>query len=74
LYRESLENPPLLVVSDLDRIIVHTNFTNTPARVYEVSLLDLAQPRSLEILSAVFHDAGKLKPGKLFQAMRSTVF
>jgi hypothetical protein len=30
LYRESLENPPLLVVSDMDRIIIRTNFTNTP--------------------------------------------
>jgi len=26
-YREDLENPPLLVVSDMDRIIVRTNFT-----------------------------------------------
>ena len=28
-YRESLENPPLLVVSDMERIVIHTNFTNT---------------------------------------------
>jgi hypothetical protein len=28
-YREALENPPLLVVCDLDRFEVHTNFTNT---------------------------------------------
>src|SRR5215208_2355276 len=27
-YRESLENPPLLVVSDLQTIQVHTNFNN----------------------------------------------
>jgi hypothetical protein len=27
-YRDALENPPLLVVSDLDRIEVRTNFTN----------------------------------------------
>ena len=27
-YREALENPPILVVSDMDRIEVHTNFTN----------------------------------------------
>ena len=31
LYRESLENPPLLVVCDLDRFEVHTNFP-TPRR------------------------------------------
>ena len=28
-YREALENPPLLVVCDLDRFEVHTNFTGT---------------------------------------------
>jgi len=28
-YRDSLENPPLLVVCDTDIIEVHTNFTNT---------------------------------------------
>ena len=26
-YREDLENPPLLVVCDLDRFEIHTNFT-----------------------------------------------
>ena len=28
-YRESLLNPPLLIACDLDRIVIHTNFTNT---------------------------------------------
>ena len=28
-YREALDNPPLLVVCDLDRFEIHTNFTNT---------------------------------------------
>src|SRR5438034_8093523 len=28
-YREDLENPPLLVVCDMDRVQVHTNFTGT---------------------------------------------
>jgi len=27
LYRDDLENPPLLVVCDLDRFEIHTNFT-----------------------------------------------
>ena len=31
-YRESLQNPPLLIVSDLQRIVIHTNFTNTVKR------------------------------------------
>ncbi len=69
LYRESLENPPLLVVCDMDRVIVHTNFTNTPAQIYEISLLNLSDPRSLEILNAVFHDPSKLRPGVTSQAI-----
>ena len=31
-YREDLENPPLLVVCDLDRFEVHTNFTGRKHR------------------------------------------
>src|SRR5919199_5430842 len=40
-YREDLENPPLLVVCDLDRFEVHTNYTGTPKRVFAFKLSDL---------------------------------
>ena len=40
-YREALENPPLLVVCDFDRIVIHTNFTNAPSEVHELHLPDL---------------------------------
>jgi len=68
-YREALENPPLLCVCDMDRIIVHTNFTGTPTKVYEIRLLDFKEPDNLEILRAVFHDPYKLKPGTSRQAI-----
>ena len=42
-YREALENPPLLVVCDMDRIVVHTNFTGRPAIVHAIPLRELAQ-------------------------------
>ena len=45
LYRESLENPPLLIVSDLSVIEVHSNFTNTPKRVERFTLDDLLKPQ-----------------------------
>jgi len=32
-------NPPLLVVCDMDRLEVHTNFTSTQKRVYGVDHL-----------------------------------
>ena len=68
-YREALENPPLLVVCDMDRFIIRTNFTNTPTQVYEFSLDGLAEPRNLEILRSVFHDFEKLRPGATSEAI-----
>ena len=68
-YREALENPPLLVVCDIERIVVHTNFTATPHEVHEVKLRDIGAPRSLEILRAVFHDPEKLRPGRTSRAI-----
>ncbi|MHB8766839.1 MAG: class I SAM-dependent DNA methyltransferase, partial [Deferrisomatales bacterium] len=62
-YREALENPPLLVVCDLARLVVHTNFTATAPAVHVIELADLGSPRSLEILRAVFHAPERLKPG-----------
>ena len=61
-YRNALENPPLLVVCDLDRIIVHTNFTGTVSTIHEIALEDLGEPRSLRVLHAVFHDPETLHP------------
>lgn len=63
LYAEALENPPLLVVCDLDRIVVRTNFTNTATETHTIPLAELAEPKSLEILRAVFTNPEKLKPG-----------
>jgi len=42
-YRDNLENPPVLVVCDIDRFEVRTNFTNTPTRLYTFDLADLAK-------------------------------
>lgn len=66
-YREDLENPPALVVSDMDRIQVHTNFTNTRPRVHEITLDDLAAggdktAEALRILRAVFIQPEDLRP------------
>ena len=68
-YREALDNPPLLVVSDMDRIVVRTNFTGTPTETHEVTLDTLGDPRSLEVLRAVFHDPDRLRPGRTSEAM-----
>ncbi len=62
-YREALESPPLLVVSDFDRIIIRTNFTGTKTEVHEIALPDLPTPRNLEVLRHLFHAPERLKPG-----------
>jgi type II restriction/modification system DNA methylase subunit YeeA len=63
-YREALENPPLLVVCDLNRFEVHTNFTNTVKRVYSFDLNDLLQDPAepLRILRALMEDPASLRP------------
>ena len=68
-YSADLQNPPLLVVCDMDIIRVHTNFNNAPKRTHEITLATLDQPRNLEILRAVFHDPEKLRPGVTSQAV-----
>lgn len=63
-YREALENPPLLIVCDLDRFQIHTNFTGTRKVVHEFTLDDLrdhpAEP--LRVLNAAFKHPEQLKP------------
>ncbi|MYC34025.1 MAG: class I SAM-dependent DNA methyltransferase [Chloroflexi bacterium] len=61
-YRESLNNPPLLVVSDFQTIRVHTNFTNKVTAVHTIRLEDLSEPESLAILRSVFHNPNALEP------------
>lgn len=60
-YREALENPWLLIVSDLERILIHTNFPNTVKRIYELSLEDILLPEKLEWLRLAFYDPEKLR-------------
>jgi hypothetical protein len=61
-YRNALENPPLLVVCDLDRIIVHTNFTGTVSASHEIQLDNLGDARNLGILRSLFHHPETLHP------------
>jgi hypothetical protein len=70
-YREALENPPLLVVCDLERFEVHTNFTGTVKEVHRFTLTDLAsEPREpLRVLRAVMGDPEALRPAKTRQQM-----
>lgn len=62
LYRDDLENPPLLVVCDLHRFEIHTNFTGTPKQLYAFTIHDLEQPDIRALLKNVFTDPERLNP------------
>ena len=61
-YADALDNPPLLVVSDIDSIIVRTNFTNTPTQKHIIPLDELTEPDNLAILRALWDDPNRLRP------------
>ena len=64
LYREDLDNPPLLVVCDLNRFEIHTNFTGTAKRIYAFDLDGLTKPENLDTLRKLFTEPDALKPGQ----------
>ena len=68
-YALALENPPLLVVSDMETVQIHTNWTNTVHEVYELTLDDLRDWRKRRWLKWVLADPEQLKPGRTRQGL-----
>ena len=68
-YAPALETPPLLVVCDLARFEIHTNWTNTVSQTYEIELDELVDPRKLRWLKWTFSDPERLKPGLTRQTL-----
>ena len=64
LYTPALEYPPLLIVCDLERIVVHTAFTGTVPEVHVLPLDALAEPRSRQLLKWAFTEPERLRPGR----------
>ena len=62
-YAGSLDNPPLLIVSDMERIRIHTNWTNTPLETYEFSISDLTDIARRNQLKWAMSDPERLRPG-----------
>lgn len=62
-YRDDLENPPLMIVCDLENIIIRTSFTNTPTKTYKISIDDLKDPEKLAVLKNAFFSPDALRPG-----------
>ena len=68
-YAIALENPPLLIVSDMDRIRIHTNWTNTVQKVHDIALTDLTDAATRDRLRACFTNPEHLKPQKTRQIL-----
>jgi type II restriction/modification system DNA methylase subunit YeeA len=62
-YAIALENPPLLIVSDMESIQIYTNFTNTVQDVTIITLDDLLKPEAKAKLKAIFNDPEQFRPG-----------
>lgn len=63
-YSLQLESPPLLVVCDRERIIIHTAFTGYPDEPREIHIEDLGDDYKRQMLKWVFTDPLKLRPEK----------
>jgi type II restriction/modification system DNA methylase subunit YeeA len=61
-YTLDLQMPPYLVVCDMERIIVHTNWNNTVSERHEFTLDDLLDAQKRDLLKQVFNGSEKLKP------------
>lgn len=61
-YRENLYNPPLLVVCDIERWEIHTNWPNTEKKIYKFSNDDLLNPHYVRIVHDLFYSPDRLHP------------
>ncbi len=61
-YADALENPPLLIVSDMQEIRVHTNFTNAIAQQHVIPLAELRSVEARDLLRNCFLHHERLRP------------
>ena len=69
LYALALENPPLLIVSDMLRFRIRTNWTNSVSKTYTIELDDLADAASRDRLKWAFSDPERLRAGETRQSL-----
>ncbi len=61
-YADAFENPPLLIVSDMQEIRVHTNFTNAIAQQHVIPLAELRSVEARALLRNCFLHPERLLP------------
>ena len=72
-YALALENPPLLIVSDMQRFRIRTNWTNSVSRTHSFDLDDLADAATRDTLKWAFSDPERLRPGETRQSLTERV-
>ena len=73
-YAVALDNPPLLIVSDIGTTIrIHTNWTNSVSKRYEIAIADLADPVKRGWLKSALSDPEALRPAKTRQELTEEV-
>ena len=68
-YALALENPPLLIVSDMRRFRIRTNWTNSVSKTLEFGLDDLADAAVRDKLKWAMSDPERLRPGETRQTL-----
>ena len=68
-YSLALENPPLLIVSDMRQIRIRTNWTNSVSETHEINLEDLTDAKKRDLLKQAFSDPEQLRPNTTRQAL-----
>ena len=63
-YRESLENPPLLITGNTQEYFIHTNFTNSVKGRVHVTLDDLLTPQGIQHIRNIFYNPEAFRPEK----------
>ncbi len=68
-YALALENPPLLIVSDMRRFRIRTNWTNSVSKTLEFRLDDLVDGAVRDKLKWAMSDPERLRPGETRQTL-----
>ena len=68
-YALALENPPVLIVSDMTRFRIRTNWTNSVSQTHEFVLDDLAEASVRDRLQWAMSDPERLRPGESRQTL-----
>ncbi|MEQ1934185.1 MAG: type IIL restriction-modification enzyme MmeI, partial [Fimbriimonadaceae bacterium] len=73
-YAVALDNPPLLIVSDIGSTIrIYTNWTNSVSKRYDIAIAELEDPVKRGWIKSALSDPEALRPAKTRQELTEEV-